>query len=68
MSWSVHGDKLVAHQVYGDGVYWDTYLNTLAQKLGLTKIMMATKRNPKAFERKFGFKLTGYILEKEVQK
>jgi len=27
---------------------------------------MGTKRNYKAFEKKFGFKLTGYILEKEV--
>jgi len=66
MSWSVYEDKLVAHQVYGDGVYWDNYLNELAKQLGLSKIMIATQRNYKAFERKFGFKLIGYILEKEV--
>jgi hypothetical protein len=29
--------------------------------------MMATKRNYKGFEKKFGFKLTGYVLERRVR-
>lgn len=66
MSWTVYKDYLVALQVYGDGNYWNEVLNNLAKELGYKKIMMATKRNYKAFEKKFGFKLTGYILEKEV--
>lgn len=66
MSWTEHKDYLVALQVYGDGAYWNEVLNNLAKQLGYKKILMATKRNYKAFEKKFGFKLTGYILEKEV--
>jgi len=42
-------------------------LDNLAKELGYEKIMMATKRNYKGFERKFGFKLTGYVLERRVQ-
>ena len=67
MSWTTWEDYLVAIQVYGDGDYWNQELNNLAKKLGYEKIMMATKRNYKGFERKFGFKLTGYVLERRVQ-
>jgi len=67
MSWTTWEDYLVAIQVYGDGDYWNQELNNLAKKLGYEKIMMATKRNYKGFERKFGFKLTGYVLERRVR-
>jgi len=67
MSWTTWEDYLVAIQVYGDGDYWNEYLNSLAKELGYKKIMMATKRNYKGFEKKFGFKLTGYVLERRVQ-
>jgi len=66
MSWSELDGNFVVHQVFGDGVYWDAFIMALAKQLKLKKIIMATKRNPKAFERKFNFALTGYILEKEV--
>ena len=66
LSWSIYDDSLIALQVYGDGVYWDKFLNELAKQLGLKTIKMGTKRDYRAFEKKFGFKLTGYILEKEV--
>ena len=67
MSWTTWEDYLVAVQVYGDGEYWNKELDNLAKELGYEKIMMATKRNYKGFERKFGFKLTGYVLERRVQ-
>lgn len=66
MSWTTWEDYLVAIQVYGDGDYWNEYLNSLAKELGYKKIMIATKRNYKGFEKKFGFKLTGYVLERRV--
>jgi len=66
MSCKVLNETLVAYQVFGDGEYWNGQLNEMAKDLGLRRIRMATIRNPKAFERKFGFKLIGYILEKEV--
>ena len=67
MSWTTWEDYLVVIQVYGDGNYWNTVLDNLAKELGYKKIMMATKRNYKGFEKKFGFKLTGYVLERRVQ-
>lgn len=67
MSWTTFEDYLVAVQVYGDGEYWNRYLDELAKELGYDKILIGTKRNYKAFERKFGFKLTGYLLERRVR-
>ena len=67
MSWTTFEDYLVAIQVYGDGEYWNRYLDELAKELGYDKILIGTKRSYKAFERKFGFKLTGYLLERRVQ-
>jgi hypothetical protein len=66
MSWKIAEDKLVLLNVYGNGKYWDTFSIELAKKLGLKSILTATRRSPKAFTRKFGYKITGYILEKEV--
>tara|TARA_R110000737_G_scaffold347767_1_gene380087 strand:+ start:1229 stop:1522 length:294 start_codon:yes stop_codon:yes gene_type:complete len=66
MSWTTWEDYLVVIQVYGDGAYWNKELDKIAKELGYDKIMMATKRNYKGFERKFGFKLTAYVLERRV--
>lgn len=68
MSWTIRDDNtLVLLNVYGDGKYWDLFSNQLAKQMNLNKILIATYRKPKAFEKKFGYKLTGYILEKEVE-
>ena len=69
MSWKVDGDKFVCMNVYGNGKYWDEYMNELAKQLGCKKILGGTTRKAgwKAFERKYGFKLRGYIFEKEVK-
>lgn len=58
---------LVIYDVCGDGKYWDRFGTLLAKYYGFSKICFGTKRNPKAFERKYRYKLTGYILEKEVE-
>ena len=69
MSWKIDGDKFVCINVYGNGEYWDKYMNELAKQLGCKKILGGTTRKAgwKAFERKYGFKLRGYIFEKEVK-
>jgi len=67
MSWKIHENDLVLLNVYGDGEYWDVFSNQLAKEFKKKKIIIATRRNPKAFEKKFNYKLTGYILEKEVE-
>jgi hypothetical protein len=67
MSWRVtKPETLVLINVYGDGKYWDSVAVELAKQLNLSKIVFGTKRNPKAFERKYGYSHVGYILEKEV--
>lgn len=66
MTWAKQGDTFVALNVYGNGDYWNNYMNQLAKDLGLSKIMVTTKRSPKAFVRKYNFNLSGYILEKGV--
>lgn len=42
---------------YGDGRFWDQFFVELACRLGKSRITFWTKRNPRAFERKFGYKL-----------
>jgi|TARA_R110000803_G_scaffold139163_2_gene205841 hypothetical protein len=67
MSWKLDGESFVCLSAYGDGVYWDKYMNELAKQLGCTKILTSTERKSyKAYVRKYNFKLVGYILEKGV--
>lgn len=67
MSWKIDGDKFVCINVYGNGEYWDKYINELAKQLGCKKILGGTSRKSyKAFIKKYNFKLVGYIFEKEV--
>ena len=37
MSWKVDRDSFVCINVYGDGEYWDKYMNELAKQLGCKK-------------------------------
>jgi hypothetical protein len=57
---------LVVGNVYGDGEYWSNHLNRVAVENGCRKMRFATRRNPDAWCRKFGFDCVGWILEKEV--
>lgn len=63
---NIEQDVLFVFNCYGNGKYWEQFLKEKAKELGCKKIRFATKRNPKAFERRFGAKLVGYILEVEV--
>ena len=67
MSWKVDGDKLVQMCVYGDGPYWTDFANELGKQFNCKTIITSTSRNYKAYEKKYNFKLVGYILEKEVK-
>ena len=60
-------DAIYVMHCYGDGKYWDKVLEKIARKYMVPKIVFGTKRNYKAFQRKFGYKMIGYILEKEVK-
>jgi hypothetical protein len=42
------------------------FLEDLARSLKIQKILMSTKRAPEAFERKYQFKKSYTVMEKEV--
>lgn len=60
------GTKLLVPDVYGDGLYWLAKMETLAKSLHCTKLVGGTTRNVKAYNKMFGTKIVGYILEKEI--
>lgn len=59
-------DKVVVINCYGNGKYWQEFIENLARKHNISKIIITTKRNYKPFIKKYGGKLVGYILEKEI--
>lgn len=61
-----NNEALVLIQVYGNGEFWDQWAEIKAQELGVNKIMFATKRSPKAYCRKYGYKIVGHVLEREL--
>ncbi len=65
-SYSINSDALIILNCFGDGKYWDHFFTSLAKERNCKKIRFATRRNYKAFERAFGYKQIGYVLEKEV--
>lgn len=66
LTYEVMGDRFILWQVAGDGEYWDRYSVSLARSLGCKAIVMQTRRDPSAFERKYGYRVTGFVMEKEV--
>lgn len=66
MIWSVNGTEFHILQCYGDGKYWDDISTNMARTMGLKKVVFTTRRNPETYKRRFGFRLHGYIMSKEV--
>lgn len=66
ISYAIAGDKLLVPDLYGDGKYWLEKALEFARQNGCTKLIGGTRRNPKAYEKMFGTKVVGYILEREV--
>lgn len=66
ISYAIQGDKLLIPDLYGDGKFWLDYALKLAKEKGCTKLLGGTRRNPKAYEKMFGTKVVGYVLEREV--
>ncbi len=59
-------NALLIHYMCGDGKYWERVATELADALGYDRFFFSTRRNPKAFERRFGAKLRSYLLERKV--
>lgn len=65
--WRVEQNNvLVVPDVYGDGAYWDAWLTQKAEEMDCKTIRILTKRSPKALERKYGYSITEYVMEKAV--
>ena len=67
MSYRLLPDALLLLQVYGDGSYWNLISIEMAKQIGYRTIRFATARDPRLFERKYGYSTVGVILEKEVK-
>lgn len=65
--WRIESNSLILVAVYGDGEYWNEWSINKAMKENIKNIIFATKRKPDAFVRKYGYKVTGYILSREVK-
>ena len=66
VTYQQQGDRLLVPDVYGNGLYWLAKLELLAKSLHCTKLVGGTTRNVKAYNKLFGTKIIGYILEKEI--
>lgn len=66
MIYRVFKEEFCIMQAYGDGKYWDNLANELAKANGCKNLKFGTKRKPEGFCRKYGYKVSGYILTKEV--
>jgi len=65
--WGILEDKLILIQVYGDGEFWDMWADNKAEEMGKEKVFFATKRSPRSFAKKYGYEISGYILERKAK-
>ncbi len=65
-SYRIYGDILYLENAFGDGKYWYDKMISKAKESGCTKVRFQTKRNPKAWHRKYGCRLVRYVMELEV--
>jgi hypothetical protein len=66
VTYNVVSDAIEIVQASGEGCLIENYLTAEARKYHKSKIRFVTRRNPKVFERKYGCKTVGYVLEKDV--
>ena len=59
----IHDDILELHHMVGDGKYWAKALKRIMEVLNLKKLRAFTRRNPKAWQRKYGGHIRGYYME-----
>lgn len=66
VTYEQQGTRMLVPDVYGNGLYWLAKMEDLAKSLHCTKLIGGTTRNVKAYNKLFGTKVIGYILEKEL--
>ena len=56
-------DSLFVGHMIGDGFHWAEIARNLMHRSGRKRVRMQTSRNPKAFLRRFGGRITAHVLE-----
>ena len=63
VTFSTNEDVLEVGNMCGDGKYWFGVLKEIMKMERLSKLTGFTRRNPAAWERKYGVKVKGYYVE-----
>ena len=66
-SYQIDGDQFTIVQCYGNGVWWQDEFMRLAKLNRCKTILFVTKRNAKAFERKFAYDSIATVMTKKVR-
>ena len=66
-SYEIDGEQFTIVQCYGDGVWWQDEFVLLAKLNNCKTRLFATRRNPKAFERRFGYEAIATVMTKKVE-
>ena len=66
-SYQIDGEEFTIVQCYGDGKWWQGEFMRLAKLNKCKIILFATRRNPKTFERKFGYEVVATVMTKKVK-
>lgn len=66
ISFFIHDDILELHHMVGDGKYWQSVITKIMKLENLKTLRAFTKRNPKAWMRKYGGHIKGYYMECDI--
>ncbi len=67
ITYLIHDDILELHHMVGDGKFWQKFIRNMIMGIhGLKKIRAFTRRNPKAWIRKYGGHIRGYYMEADI--
>ena len=62
-----HDDILELHHMCGNGKAWQKVLVHIMKQYGLKKLRAFTRRNPKAWMKKYGGHIRGYYMEASIE-
>ena len=66
ITYLVHDDTFDLHHLCGDGKFWQAVIQKIARFENVHKLRAFTRRNPKAWIRKYGGHITGYEMEADI--
>ena len=61
-----HDDIFELHHMCGDGKFWQAVIQKIARFENVHTLRAFTRRNPKAWIRKYGGHITGYEMEADI--